>query len=163
GFVEIVVDDQHDDPVGPVTRDLVLDHLQILAERRAADAETVNLDSIAAVAEGGGEPLAEAAVIGHLQRLDIAVANDRDPADAGPPRRRIITDAGIPALRIDTVGRRNFVAHPPNAALVRRVADGAIDEVVGRHVARQPNDAERDELAKREEYRDAGQHQANID
>ena len=117
---------------------------------------------LAAVAKGGGEPFAEAAIIGHLQRLDIAVADDRDAHDARPPCHGIITDPGIPALRIDPVGRRDLVAHPPDAALIRRIANDAVDEVVGRHIARDPDEMEHDELAKREEHHDADQHQANI-
>src|SRR5205085_12689349 len=83
---EIVMDDQDDDPVGSVSLRLVLGHLQILTERRAAHAETVDLDGLAALAEDRGEPLAEAAVIGHLQCLDITVADDRDAADAWSSR-----------------------------------------------------------------------------
>src|SRR5439155_20523113 len=162
GLVEIVVDNQNDDPVGSVTHHLELDHLEILAEGGAADAETIDLDSLTAVTEGGGEPFAKAVVIGALQRLDITVADDRDAGDARSPCHGIVTNPSIPALGIDPVGRGDLVAHPPDTALVRRVADDAVDKVVRRHVAREADEAEHDELAKREEYRDADQHQANI-
>src|SRR5205823_6636461 len=104
----------------------------------AADAEPIDLDRLVENAQIGGETLRQAAIIRNLQRLDIAVADDRDAWHPRAAQHGIVANPGVPALAIDPIWGGDLAAYSPDPDLIGRVANEAIDKDVGRHVAGRP-------------------------
>src|SRR5262245_66599218 len=115
--------------------DLALSHVDVLAQRGAADAEAKSLDRAAVARQLGRRAFGKAPVVGDLQCLDIAVADQGDAAHARRARQRVVADAGIPSLGIDRVGRSYLVAYLPVVGLVLLVGLKSVVEIICRVLA----------------------------
>ena len=163
GFVEIIVDHVHHDPVRPVGRDLSLDHVDILAERRTADAEAINLSGLAALSQRTSQHFGKTVGAGNLQRFDEAVADHGDAQRARALVPHVVADAAVPALPVDAVRRGNLVADAPDPLLMWRVTNDVVDVIEPRCIGGKPDEAEHHQLAQRQEHDDRREHDSRID
>ena len=142
----------------------MLGYVEVMAHRRAADGEAIDLHlRLAGRGHDGADLFGQAFVMRHLESLDIAVANHGDPLDAGAPLDGVVAEARIPPLRIDREPGGDFIADAPDPRLAGRIADDAVDIGVPGQIGAGQQKSKHDQLEHEQREYDRPQRNAEID